>query len=539
MPTSSALAASSVGVPPNAIQDCTPDYEAPTSGGWQGGRDIISSGTSATDPAPVRVRNARLNEPCFAPQAEEPDSASIFTLPMTFQDTPVPILDEDEDGEDDGAPGGDGDGSFEGTISCSTEAPTNCATITDIITFTGGGGTYSRWCIDRSGSTSRTSIDWWDELGTGVRAGTIQTNVLGTFGSEYWECPPESDGSWLADEAAPFGKVTAWIFDPSEIAVELFETCNEDPEDPLCEDGEWGVTPPEGSDGTGYFGGTQSAHYVFGAGDEFSGLGDGVNHITCAPNYDGTSPYDIPIPEKNSIGDLDSDDLGVDRSPTPPVGDDTDPQWVINKTWEPDVTITAADCDFLIAIDIIVCAFAANDPTQFGCIEITWYSDDYANHHPYTGTDADDPIVLICTLYPERPGCFAILNPDSLDQPIVCIIEAEGDFLEWIVSWIGNLPDWIGCMVTPEGWDRSDLINRTIDAGPIGETRDAFVAVMPNGISCGELATIPFPNNDFVLDSCDADFAPAWVKTTLGWLLVLGLCVLIIRRIMRSVGGDA
>lgn len=529
-----AQASQTVGIPVEELDSClaASPTNQPSTGGWTGGRDVVSTGTSSFDTADVRPRSARLFEPCYRFTSEGEPLA--FTIPMLFTDTPIPMLDENDDGEDDGAPSGDGEG-LEGSTSCSTEDPGNCASVVEIIDYTEGLSSFHRWCIDRSGDTDRIGITYYDALG-GPRLISISTDLSGTFGGQAWECPPGSDGSVLFDEGAPFGAVGSWIFDPSELASGLYEYCNEEGreiEDPICE-GDEGGYPLPGSTGTGYYGGTQGAQFVFGAGDNF--IADSHFQVTCSNTYSGASPVVHDLPMKESVGELDDN---VDKSDSPPVGTGDPPQWWANKYWTPEPSFTEDDCAYLLRVDLYICSFAANDPAQFGCSQVIWLSDNYAEHDPYQGTDSDDPTVLICRVFPERPGCYAILNPDSLDVPIVCIIEAEGEFFAWVISWIGNLPGWIGCMVTPEGWDRSDLINRTIDSGPVGETRDAFVNAMPNGIACGEVATIPIPGESIVINSCAADFAPTWVKTTLGWLLVLGLCVLIVRRIMRSVGGDA
>lgn len=530
-----------VGVPPDALGVCEaagPD-QTPGVGGWTGGRDAVSAGTSSTDDAPVRPRSARLFEPCFKPTGELPASERPLTIPVMLTDTPVDMLDENDDGIDDGAPGGDGDGSLNGTTSCSTTDPGNCATLLEAVQYgpISGSGDWWVWCFDRSGSTSTRALGW-HHTGLDDAAGGLMTNgTEASFGPFFHDCGGSADGYRWFDYSV-FGDITDWIFAPSELASELYELCHDFPEDPMCSDDE-GAYPPPSSTGTSYYGGTQGAQYVFGAGENY--ISGAHFQVTCSPDYAGSSPVTTDFPMKESTTDMTTGETStnVDTSETPPVGTGDPPQWWANKYWTPDADFTASDCRFLLSIDFFICSFAANDPAQFGCAQFRWESERYSNGAPYQGPDADDPTVLICTIYPERPGCYAILHPDSLDVPIVCIIEAEGDFFTWVVAWIGNLPGWIGCMVTPEGWDRSGLISRTIDNGPVGQTRDAFVNAMPNGIACGEVATIPIPDATIVINSCDADFAPGWVKSTMGWLLVFGLCVLIVRRIMRSVGGDA
>lgn len=125
----------------------------------------------------------------------------------------------------------------------------------------------------------------------------------------------------------------------------------------------------------------------------------------------------------------------------------------------------------------------------------------------------------------------------SVELPIVCKVEPTGDDLfELIGSTIGQIVNWVPCMVIPVGWDRSGRIEREWNSGGTGNLQAAVDAAIPNGIECGQVASVPFFGRNIVLNTCAADYAPAWGKAALSWVFILGLGFLTVRRIMWAVG---
>lgn len=132
------------------------------------------------------------------------------------------------------------------------------------------------------------------------------------------------------------------------------------------------------------------------------------------------------------------------------------------------------------------------------------------------------------------------LLPAGVELPIVCIIDTSGDDPLTILGHVfTSLWNWVPCMLIPVGWDRAGLIEAGWQAGPIGQLTAAYQAAVPDGIACGVVATLPVFNHDITLNTCGADIAPTVVKTVIGWLMVLGIAALVVRRIMWAVGSRA
>jgi len=126
--------------------------------------------------------------------------------------------------------------------------------------------------------------------------------------------------------------------------------------------------------------------------------------------------------------------------------------------------------------------------------------------------------------------------PTGLELPIVCTLDNSGaDIFEITRNVIGSLVAWPGCMLIPVGWDRAGKIAAEWNNGAIAELTDAYDAVVPSGLSCGVVVSIPF-GPGIVLNTCNVDMAPEFVKVILGWVIVLGLCGLAVYRLFWVVG---
>lgn len=532
---------------------------------------MLSEGTSIPDPAPVRPRSARLFEPCF-------DSNGFSDAPLALAalltDIPVDILDEDSDGQDDGGPetiGGECNRTYSNAAGLAEVPGSPGADIAVRVAFystntcnliqfrdannsTGGGvGNYTYGEVGLSTVTingsaagriapdvSLTVPTKPQIAGDGLQTSMIlvcnntATNVK-TTPQSYGASVPSAI-SWI-DPTCPSGTTPYAIV---AVSARLAAGCSVSCAYPGGYGVLWrsdGTLPGPSQGGTAYYGGTQGAHYTFGADTSFGGVTDNGS-IVCSANYDGSAPVTHAL-KNTPHGSW----TNIDRSEEPPVlVDGVASEWSAKVLYYPTNTLTggvyASNCKFLVSVTIWICSYAAHSPMEYGCIQMVWDAERYRSQQPYFGTDAESPETAICTIFPNTPGCYEVLNPEALEAPIVCLIEAEGEFFTWIITWIGNLPGWVGCMFTPEGWDRSGKMTRTWELGAAGQMQQAFYDSMPSGIGCGMIGQIPFEGQVLTINTCDADFAPGWVKITLGWILVLGLGALAIKRILWSIGGN-
>lgn len=123
------------------------------------------------------------------------------------------------------------------------------------------------------------------------------------------------------------------------------------------------------------------------------------------------------------------------------------------------------------------------------------------------------------------------------ELPIRCVIDNSGaDIVAVTQNVVASIVNWFPCMFIPVGWDRAGMIPNAWSVGPMGQLVSAYKAAVPGGIACGAVGSIPFFGTVIAFDTCRADFAPGFVKSVLSYVLILGVCVLIVRRIMWSVG---
>lgn len=131
----------------------------------------------------------------------------------------------------------------------------------------------------------------------------------------------------------------------------------------------------------------------------------------------------------------------------------------------------------------------------------------------------------------------AQVGGQGIELPIRCNIDNTGaDIVAITQNVVASIVNWFPCILIPVGWDRAGRISYAWNTGPVGQLTGAYRAAVPNNISCGAVGSIPFFGRVISFDTCGADFAPGFVKTVLGWLIVLGTCTVIVRRIMWSVG---
>ncbi|HEX4443045.1 MAG TPA: hypothetical protein VHZ81_05695, partial [Galbitalea sp.] len=118
----------------------------------------------------------------------------------------------------------------------------------------------------------------------------------------------------------------------------------------------------------------------------------------------------------------------------------------------------------------------------------------------------------------------------GVEIPIFCPINTSGtDIVTVWNNFFGSLATLPACLIVPAGWDRAGKIALTWSGGAMGQITSSIQAALPSGFVCGAVATIPVFTTTVALNTCPVDVAPDWVKTTVGYLMVLALCILVVR----------
>jgi hypothetical protein len=187
-------------------------------------------------------------------------------------------------------------------------------------------------------------------------------------------------------------------------------------------------------------------------------------------------------------------------------------------------TISVALCPRIVSVTIVA---ASGYPTPDGQVNVSWV------WKPAQWTSEDGGW---------QPGTSpSDFYPDGVELPIICTVNNSGDDLFQVIqNFFGSLAQLPACLFVPVGWDRAGRIADAWNDGPAGELANAFEASVPGGLVCGVVATIPiWDGGSVVLDTCPVDVAGPVVKTVVGWVMVLGIAALIVRRIMWTVGSGA
>lgn len=127
----------------------------------------------------------------------------------------------------------------------------------------------------------------------------------------------------------------------------------------------------------------------------------------------------------------------------------------------------------------------------------------------------------------------------TFEPRIVCdFVPSGGDIFTLTADAFSKIGPWVGCMLSPVGWDRGGKIPNAWQGSSLGGMQSALLAVMPSSLSCGTVATVPVFGGSVALDTCQANFAPAWVKVGVSWFLMLLCAVAIVRRVLWSIGSS-
>lgn len=201
--------------------------------------------------------------------------------------------------------------------------------------------------------------------------------------------------------------------------------------------------------------------------------------------------------------------------------------------------LATSACKNIKEIYLTVCVWVVpNGPTSFSCFETQWLFISYQNGNPY-GDKTPEQDLCDYAINPVG-GCGPILfpNPNAPEGVINCVIvyTDPANPITNIADLVVGLGPWSACMIVPKGWDRGGKIPQTWTQGQLGKMNTAFAESVPDGITCGVVASMPVFGNTITLNTCDADLAPAIVKIVVGYVIIIGMCFLIVRRIMWSVG---
>lgn len=568
IPTS-AMAATPGAIPPSALPAC--GTESPT-GGWVL-RDFVANGAAVESDDPTRPKGLRLGEPCL--------DGMELALPVYVRDLSTPGGDWTDNGGIATGPDGSelpltadgffpryaqtfGAGDTPGTNYCKWRGDVyvnyngSCVspyyfTVQNSFelgtpasgTYTFGSSTTGTIHATRLGGNGpaiggyRPADVYCANTATGLvqKSGTSEkgTNDANGYTINSGYTAPWAIGQTIDFEVScPTGSVIVhWTFFSGNWTGSSWEPEDFIPADilvPLSSKSEgWFAqglpNAPETSDEGGgpRLGGKIAGTILF---DGAGGLSDQPGYVVCASSPSGEATNNVPIVAAQRY------DKDYPASMNDPDG--------YEPTFEENLhIINDYPCPYIKEIYVTICRWITNGLTTYSCIQTVWTFTAYQAATPYGDGTLEDSI---CTDGTEIPGeCNGVLYPDpnAPDGTITCEIEYSdpGNPITNIGEFFGGLGPFIGCLFTPEGWDRAGKISKTWNNGPVAKLVGAFQDQVPDGITCGHVGDMPMPNGTtLALDTCGADVAPAGVKTVIGWVIVLGTCALIIRRIMWSVG---
>lgn len=503
--------AATIGTPPSALPGCEPGGER---GGWAL-RDTIATGTSIADPAPVRPRALRFGEPCVV--------GGELTVPVTLTDLPVPMVDENADGDDDGPPSTeivwtvcDAPPADPASRLANRARPMQpeCNRVR---------GAFSTWranvIINVTGTTVETNLVT-SATGTGATVGLGRSCVTltGTGASGTANLGTLSVAS--ASLASVFTRTTTDdCAAGTHLVVFLYHGASYGSTIPVSilygQSGAWDDGAADDV-GAGYYGDTQAAQFVAPADDTYTGSGGSFIYCASAPATDPSITLEIGSPFGEPEGFQDEPPVVVDGEAT---------AWTV--TGELSLGAAAASCPYIVSIALTVCVYVEHSPSEYGCTEMLWLSERFNASTPYTGPEGGTPEESICRLIPSTPGCYEVLNPPKIDGTDFGTVCANPPALEGILDFTW-LPDVIGhyahCLFVPvNGWDADGRIADAADAVFIDDVFEGFWYIAdlfwidPGG--CGPIfgPVTDGPMQGFEVNSCDVgnDFAP--VRTALSW----------------------
>ncbi|QEO10011.1 hypothetical protein [Protaetiibacter larvae] len=480
-------------------------------------------------------------------------------MPIKVTDLSVPKLDADEDGEDDGGP--EDAAPIWGSTCITVGGNVTCVTILED-SFTQEWRPSSTWhayryvCLSVSGTTSSSYWLWIDSPARPVNATSMSPDAGAARFSNGWNdalihaysgpvggaggaytpgsthaCPSGTTHWFRLDAAHSSGTMPGFPSRLLGIGLQYQSGVTS-----------WAERPSEYELGTGYFGGTQEAQFVAGAGASMVRSGENTI-IRCSETYTG---------EPTITYEWDSSLRWVAGSFWAPAGQEGPPKLVDGdaQSWTAigdvgisDATFTSSDCPYLVEIEFWVCAYTGHSPDDYGCGQDTWSADRFRQHSGYANPDAG-ATETICRLYPDDPQCYALLNPpyvDGTDWDQVCGAGFPaltwGDYT-WLPAVIGHLAE---CLFVPaNGFDRHHVIQSAVSTSAVGDLQALITAgadAFTYSPGCGVLVGDALGGDGENINTCEWSSWAAGAKQVITLLLLAGFALWALNFIIDMVTG--
>lgn len=512
-------------------------------GGWAV-RDFVSNGSFATSTlplqnAPIRPLGTRLGEPCF-------DENGYLALAARFTEIPVPMLDTNGDGKDDGAPAATPPGgSYSESVYGSTRMTLltikdrewrassvwhrmsyYCVSVTGSLTGLGVFGIYPVDSRLASGATNPLFQSPWNDPAGGVPRNFIGSGVwfAGTGSVLY------NDGnSTPVSASCPVGTThyvsvmdirkeanpnrTGIMWDPPKAPVRFFLAPTADPSLGTGGDKE------EYALGQRYYGGTQGARIAIPGATPAAQTG---SYVKCSTAYTGGTETVMNLDYVAGDGVYPTD------GEPPVVVDGVAQDWSVvqNISLTSFPQITSTNCPFVTEVGMWVRTFQGTTEAEYGSVWTTWSADRWRTNQPYSGESEQE---LICQINPNAAGCYEYNNPPYVDGTDFATVCADPPAFEW--GDFGWLNDFVGhfskCLFTPvNGFDKNGQIAASwanSAGGQIGSLVTAGYSAMSVTGTCGSITQGAVIGGSPVnIDTCAWDWASP-MRVFLYWsVLVLG-----------------
>lgn len=198
------------------------------------------------------------------------------------------------------------------------------------------------------------------------------------------------------------------------------------------------------------------------------------------------------------------------------------------------VTITQANCPYIVSIAIAVCD---NNTVLTSCRggqrTVTWSAERWFQRNQYTDTS---PIQNICSVSPNAAItliCGTAAGGVALDGSNIHVacpsppIATWGDFTGWLPEWIGY---YAQCLTDPlNGFDRTGQAKSAWDQSAFGTIVNGFnemTDILNIPSQCGVLGGIPFLGGSAMLEVDTCTWADTGFVTPLRTVIGTGIIIL-------------
>lgn len=521
--------ASADGVPPSALPGCSSPSDR---GGWIL-RDFNATGNDEVTPDPVRPRNIRLGEPCYAD--------GQFLIPSKLTEVPIEDFDGDGDGcstggggtGGDGCSGGGGGGGGGGVDGgppppagnpggvgfCGYQRIPITAPITlDQIGLVGCNKVkvYGYTNAQPTGTMTTTVQGNITVTQTGTAAASvtftrtvvhadIKAGNLNLFGIAYYRHPTTGVITWgnTPISATTSDTTKTWSISYTQGTNTLIAIILDTPGYNNSDANYRGGTIWRKDGGTvqplpATVGDFESSRIELG---EVTSRQNIPSYLECSSTRTGATS-NLPIDSRYTFADAEIPPYEY----TLPVVDGDDVQWSRDLDLDLASTVDEADCPFLVSVHLTVCVWVTKGPNEFSCTGTIWHNTIFQRHDLY---DDEDPETQLCTQQFWTFSCGDILYPpyvDYTDFDTVCANPPEAAWLDftWLPRFIGH---YVHCIFVPQGgWDSSGKLGiawSTGVAGDVTQVVDELAASFTFSETCGVLVNgSSTPIASFVIDSC-------------------------------------